>query len=241
MPLHTLITDLIDSQGGSSLLIKALNHLGVCSSADVLARFIQHKADTLPKKEYMNHDSFTIISADNIDFLHSYASVFQGSRNSSWHGTTIQAVQPLPSLSQIQQISLTDPSNMVITSQHSRKKPKLSPFSSPLKSPVPKSQRRVRTGNEKKNTTIDDNHQLQLSTISQPQQPSSLTLADYDLQGHELQSFFQVQKSLNLYILCHNAIVVVVQRFSTYKTSFQYCQLPTLKSLNTYMKKLWMQ
>ena len=64
----------------------------------------------------------------------------------------------------------------------------------------------MRTGNEKKNTTIDDNHQLQLSTISQPQQPSSLTLADYDLQGHELQSFFQVQKSLNLYILCHNAM-----------------------------------
>ena len=28
-PLHTLVTDLVDSQGGSALLIKILNRLGV--------------------------------------------------------------------------------------------------------------------------------------------------------------------------------------------------------------------
>ena len=37
------MTDLIESQGGSSVLIKILNRLGVCSSADTLSRFIQHK------------------------------------------------------------------------------------------------------------------------------------------------------------------------------------------------------
>ena len=44
-------------------------------------------------------DSFTAVSADNIDFLHSHARHFKGSKNNSWHGTTIQVVQPLPSLS----------------------------------------------------------------------------------------------------------------------------------------------
>ena len=36
----------------------------------------------------------TIISMDNIDFQHSYARVFCGQQTSSWHGTTVQAVQP---------------------------------------------------------------------------------------------------------------------------------------------------
>ena len=46
---------------------------------------------------------FTVISADNIDFLHSNARVFGGSQVSSWHGTTVQAVQPLPFLSTIKE------------------------------------------------------------------------------------------------------------------------------------------
>ena len=32
LPMHTLITDLIDSQGGTAHLIKVLNRLGVCAS-----------------------------------------------------------------------------------------------------------------------------------------------------------------------------------------------------------------
>ena len=39
-------------------------------------------------------DALTIISVDNIDFQHSYARVFCGRQTSSWHGTTVQAVQP---------------------------------------------------------------------------------------------------------------------------------------------------
>ena len=49
--------------------------------------------------KYLDSESFTIVSADNIDFRHSYARVSKGSKNSSWHGTSIQVVQPLPSLS----------------------------------------------------------------------------------------------------------------------------------------------
>ena len=43
---------------------------------------------------------FTVVSADNIDFMHSYAHVFSGKQNSSWHGTTVQAVQPKASESE---------------------------------------------------------------------------------------------------------------------------------------------
>ena len=101
LPLHTLVTDVVDSQGGSALLIKILNRLGVCTSTDTLSRFIQHKVNSLDinQNSYMNPDSFTVVSADNIDFLHSYARVFRGNQSSGWHGTSVQAVQPLPSLS----------------------------------------------------------------------------------------------------------------------------------------------
>ncbi len=45
-PLHQLITNVVESQGGSALLIKILNRLGVCTSADTLSRFVQHKVHT---------------------------------------------------------------------------------------------------------------------------------------------------------------------------------------------------
>ena len=102
MPLHTLMTDVVESQGGSALLVQILNRLGViCVSADTLSRFVQYKVNTCHQNEvkYLKPDSFIVVSADNIDFMHSFARVFCGHQTSSWHGTTVQAAQPLPSLS----------------------------------------------------------------------------------------------------------------------------------------------
>ena len=101
MPLHTLMTDVVESQGGSALLVQILNRLGVCVSADTLSRFIQYKVNTCDQQEmkYLKPDTFTVVSADNIDFMHSFARVFCGHQTTSWHGTTVQAAQPLPSLS----------------------------------------------------------------------------------------------------------------------------------------------
>ena len=98
MPLHTLLTDTVESQGGSALLVQILNRLGICASADTLSRFIQYKV-TKGDKPDLKSDTFTVISADNIDFMHSFARVYCGHQTSSWHGTTVQAAQPLPSLS----------------------------------------------------------------------------------------------------------------------------------------------
>lgn len=42
--------------------------------------------------------AFTVVSADNLDYVHSYAQVYCGKQQSSWHGTTltVQVVQPQP-------------------------------------------------------------------------------------------------------------------------------------------------
>ena len=93
--MHTLLTSIIDGQGGSASLIRVLNRLGVCASKDTLERHIQQKhadRDTLRSK-YLDSESFTIVSADNIDFRHSYARISNGTKNSSWHGTSIQQKQ----------------------------------------------------------------------------------------------------------------------------------------------------
>ena len=92
MPMHTLITDVVESQGGSTLLVRMLNRIGVCASADTLSRFIQHKVSTCDEDgmKYLTPDTFTVVSADNIDFMHSFARIFCGRQTSSWHGTTVQ-------------------------------------------------------------------------------------------------------------------------------------------------------
>ena len=116
-PMHVLVADILESQGSTALLHQILNRLGVCASADTLARFVQSKAE---KSNWLtitgdNIDSepFTVVSADNIDFVHKYARIV-GKGKTSWHGTTVQAVQPQPSLS----IILPDTSVALLSRSH---------------------------------------------------------------------------------------------------------------------------
>lgn len=71
-PIHALITDAIDSYGGSVTLIHTLNRLGVCSSADTLARNIQYRVALREKvgpEEELSDEDVIIFSLDNIDFF----------------------------------------------------------------------------------------------------------------------------------------------------------------------------
>ena len=55
-------------------------------------------------------DAFTLVSIDNLDFIHGHARVYCGKQQLSWHGTTVQIVQPQPT-------HLTDPSIVTIATR----------------------------------------------------------------------------------------------------------------------------
>ena len=97
VPLHTVLSDFIEASGGSSEIITILNRLGAVASRDTLDRHIvnvstQRKAKGLLKS--LESNVFTVATTDNIDFLQSGASVYVGNQSRSWHGTSVQVVQP---------------------------------------------------------------------------------------------------------------------------------------------------
>ena len=100
-PMHILTSDVIDRQGarGSVLLIRLLNRMGVCSSSDILAKFINNisnKSCLLSNKALMT-ESFAVVSADNLDYLHSYARVCKHNRKKqlAWYFRTTGATKTL--------------------------------------------------------------------------------------------------------------------------------------------------
>ncbi len=77
-PIHTLLTDIIESCGGSTRLIKIINRLGICASADTNSRCIQYGVKKLEQQGIHSsypRNTFTVASADNLDFIHSYVRV----------------------------------------------------------------------------------------------------------------------------------------------------------------------
>ncbi len=176
-PLHQLITNVVESQGGSALLIKILNRLGVCASADTLSRFVQHKVHTGVLKAMKCKDTFMALSVDNVDFRHGFSRVNVGQQIGCWSGTSVQYIEMNPSLEVIN-AGTEDESELITQTQgqctvntttdsyQNREQPiavghvqvatrkryeRPSPANSPFKqtrSPAPKIRRRMRTGTE---------------------------------------------------------------------------------------------
>ena len=135
VPIHVLLTDVMHSQGGSHELITMLNRFGAVASVETHRRFVQFQIQK-QQKEGLLYDldlaKFTVVTVDNIDFLQRHAMVYCGDQSRSWHGTSLQVVQPLssrsvetspqptqlpssPSRPQIQPIQPTEPVHKKIT------------------------------------------------------------------------------------------------------------------------------
>ena len=98
VPIHLPLTDLILCHGGTTELVTVLNRFGAVASADTHSRFLQDlSAD---RKAMLDHNlspnAFRIVSVDNIDVLQSHAQVYASDTHRSYHGTSIQCVEPLP-------------------------------------------------------------------------------------------------------------------------------------------------
>ena len=152
VPLHTLLTDYIEATGGSSELISVLNRLGAAASSETLDRLImkvsiQRKMDGLLKD--LDTSTFTVATTDNIDFLQSNASVYSGSQYRSWHGTSVQVIQPQQRLKNIlapPAASYLSLSSCASAMQHLNDRCRLrtSPISSPSKHGRSPSNKRIK-------------------------------------------------------------------------------------------------
>ncbi len=66
---------MVESQGGSTLLIKILKRLGVC---DTLSRFVQHKVHTGVLKAMKCKDTFMALSVDKQYGVRLFSDKFDG-------------------------------------------------------------------------------------------------------------------------------------------------------------------
>ena len=84
MPLHTLLTDIVETCGGSSALVHILNRLGAVSSTDTHDCYVQYTVTKQLQKDeipYLVPNAFTIASADNLDCKQPHATVYSGDQS----------------------------------------------------------------------------------------------------------------------------------------------------------------
>ena len=146
-PVHILLADAVEVCGSSRQLLRILNRVGAVSSADTHDRFVTEKAELQKGKhiwDVLPSECFTIASADNFDMLSVHAAVYCGAVQRSYHGTTIQVVQPNPLLNPqpqmcrdynpAQEMSLQSPSSAPYPSQGEPLEPSLG--DTPLQSAI---------------------------------------------------------------------------------------------------------
>jgi hypothetical protein len=104
------MTDIVDTHGGTQELIQILNRFGLIASADTHARYVDFIVQNTHKHHNIDFEQFLVASFDNIDFLRSYAAVYSGDQMRSWHGTTVQVIQPRPTVASEERSCVSDTS-----------------------------------------------------------------------------------------------------------------------------------
>jgi hypothetical protein len=188
MSLHYLIADAITYHGGSTVLVQMLNRVGACASLDTVNRI--HTAIAAERIEhgiesFITANTLSIVSIDNIDILQPWTIVSCMIPSCSWHGTSIQCVQPQPSTITLQRnnSTTTHPSANELTNTGKRA------CSSPIQSPKPK-QCAKRQRNLKKSLTHitqipDVSIQISNSVDYRPNALSAFTFSCFKMQDEE--------------------------------------------------------
>jgi len=99
MPLQYLLSDAILCLGGSTELVKIFNRIGAVASLDTHDRIATCAVtDRIAKgiRFELEPQTLTVVSIDNIDILQRHAMVSSTESKRSWHGTSVQSVQPMP-------------------------------------------------------------------------------------------------------------------------------------------------
>ena len=157
-PLHVLLTDIVDSQGGSYELIRILNKFGAIASVDTHRRYVQYQVSKIQEVgvcHQLNPGVLSIVTIDNVDIAQRHAMVYNR-QNRGFHGTTVQIVQPL---------SCTNPdTNMDQNTVPIRDLLPLNPTSGP---PYKKVARRSRTLTEYESSCSSSNSKQMLPSENQ--------------------------------------------------------------------------
>ena len=90
IPLHTLLTDIVYSHGGTTELVQVMNRLGMISSEDTHAQYVDNIVCHSSKTQDVDPSQTVVVATlENLDFLQSNAAVYCGDQHRSCHGTTV--------------------------------------------------------------------------------------------------------------------------------------------------------
>ena len=200
MPLHVVLTEVIICHGGSLELVRILNRVGAVASINtnsLLATCIVEDRIKHGIRPQLQPHAFSIISIDNIDILQPHAIVSSMDKTRSWHGTSVQCVQPLPVSGTLSQ--------EVLTGHDTRKRPSSTHVASPM--PVEKQKQRRRTLPEQPSP---HSQMLQPSLKDRPislvgeyqtQVLTQMTIHNYRLHAVEKSSLDSLQRDIHKVLL----------------------------------------
>lgn len=95
-PLHLSLTDLVLRQGGTKELVTILNRFGATACNNTHYRFLKKLDEQRPMMltRELHCDAFRVVTVENIDLLQSHAQVYADNPSRSYHGTSIQCIEP---------------------------------------------------------------------------------------------------------------------------------------------------